>query len=62
MDPNLNPHKPARVAMILWCERYAKQNGGALDFWKSLTDYERRTCRELVEQIEAAPNEFTRLG
>lgn len=48
--------------MILWCERYAKQNGGALDFWKSLTDYERRTCRELVEQIEAAPNEFTRLG
>ncbi len=55
---NLNPHKAARVAMILWNERYAfKQRGGSMDFWDSLTDGERETCRGLVREIEAAPKE-----
>lgn len=55
---NLRPHKAARVAMILYNERYAfKQKGGSMDFWDSLTSGEQQTCRELVAQIEVAPDE-----
>ena len=58
MDRNLNPHKAARVAMILWNKEYAAQKGGSLDFWDKLTEQQRRTCRELAREIELAPDEF----
>jgi hypothetical protein len=55
---NLHPHKAARVAMILYNKRYAyKQRGGSMDFWDSLTEGERQTCRDLVIEILNAPAE-----
>ena len=54
---NLDPHKPARVAMILFNERYAQQCGGSMDFWESLTDSQRDLCRNLVAQIECSREE-----
>lgn len=54
---NLNPHKAARVAMVLWGARYAKQGGGSMDFWDKLSESEKRLCRELVKKIEKAPEE-----
>ena len=54
---DLNPHKPARFAMWLWGERYARQGLGSMGFWDSLTDQERNIARLAVSQIEAAPAE-----
>ena len=54
---NLNPHKPARVAMVLYNERYASQGGGSIDFWNKLTEGEKDTCRKIVSEIESAPSE-----
>jgi hypothetical protein len=51
---NLNPTAPAYVAMALWGRRYSQQNGGSMDFWDKLTEYEQRTCRELAKQIREA--------
>jgi len=48
---NLNPHKPARVAMILWNERYAAQRGGSMDFWDELTASEQEICREILRDF-----------
>lgn len=54
---NLNPHKAARVAMAIYGQQYAKQGGGSMDFWDSLTEGEKRTCREILKQIESSPDE-----
>jgi hypothetical protein len=54
---NLNPHKPAVVAMAMWGNRYAAQNGGSMDFWDKLSSSEQRICREIVERIAQAPEE-----
>lgn len=55
---DLNPHKPARVAMILWNREYASGGKGSMSFWDSLTESEKQTCREIVEQIAKAPDEI----
>ena len=52
---NINPTAPALAAMALWNNRYAAQKGGSMDFWDSLSTYEKRTCTELAEQIRKAP-------
>lgn len=52
---NLSPHAPARVARALWSNRYAAQNGGSMDFWDSLREPQQQLCREIAEQIRAAP-------
>lgn len=54
---NLNPHKPALVAMWLYGARYAAQMGGSMDFWDKLSDTEKRLCRKLVSEINEAPEE-----
>ncbi len=51
---NLNPHKPARIAMLVWGERYSKQGGGSMDFWDRLTPTEQQSCRLWLEEIEQA--------
>jgi hypothetical protein len=51
---NLNPHAAARVAMTLYCDRYANQNGGSMDFWDSLTPGEKKTCADLATEIRKA--------
>ena len=48
---NLNPHKEARAAMWLFSSRYAAQKGGSMDFWDSLSESDKRLCRELVDEI-----------
>jgi len=55
---NLNPHKSAIMAMALYSVRYAAQNGGSMDFWDTLNDSEKETCRVLVLDVEAAMPEF----
>ena len=57
---NLNPHKPARVAMILWNEKYASQGGGSMDFWDRLSESDKKLCRDILQQIEQAPPEKAR--
>lgn len=57
---NINPTAPALAAMALWNNRYAAQKGGSMDFWDSLSDYEKRTCTELAEQIRKAPMQEAR--
>ena len=57
---NLNPHKPARVAMYLYGEAYSRQKGGSMDFWDSLPESSKRLCRQLVAEIEASPAESGR--
>jgi hypothetical protein len=52
---NISPIAPALVAMALWNNRYGAQRGGSMDFWDTLSDYEKRTCTELAEQIRKAP-------
>lgn len=52
---NLNPTAPAYAAMALFGYRYSKQKGGSMDFWDSLSDYDKRTCTELAELIRKAP-------
>ena len=54
---NLNPHKAALVAMTLYCREYAEQSGGSMDFWDSLTESQKRTCREALKRIERAKPE-----
>lgn len=54
---NLNPHKPAVMAMCLFNKHYADQNGRSMDFWDSLSERERNICRELVQRIAEAPSE-----
>ena len=54
---NLNPHKSARMAIYIYGARYAKQLGGSMDFWDSLSEYEKKMCRLLVEDIEKSPEE-----
>ncbi len=54
---NLNPHKPARLAMTMWGEEYAAQRGGSMEFWDNLSDSRKRLCREIVGRILKAPDE-----
>jgi hypothetical protein len=55
---NLNPHKPACLAMFKWSAAYAAQGGGSMDFWEKLSESEKELCREVVKKIEAAPEEY----
>jgi hypothetical protein len=57
---NLNPHKPAVMAMCIFSGRYAAQSGGSMDFWGSLSSGEQKTCRDLVARLEQAPVEVPR--
>jgi len=54
---NLNPHKPAMLAMRIYCNAYARQNGGSMDFWDSLAESTKQRCRDLVKEMDQAPPE-----
>jgi hypothetical protein len=54
---NLNPHKAARVAMILWGSQYAAGGRGSMDFWDQLSESDQKLCRGLVAEILEAPSE-----
>lgn len=56
---NLNPHREARLAMIVWGHDYAhKQRGGSMDFYEDyLTESQRKLCREWCDLLESTPRE-----
>jgi hypothetical protein len=54
---NLNPHKPALIAMCFYGKQYAAQRGGSMDFWDRLPEGQKRLCRDLVKRLEGAPGE-----
>lgn len=55
---DLNPHKAARVAMILWNREYAYSGKGSMSFWDSLKESQKLICRDEVGKILEAPDEF----
>lgn len=54
---NLNPHKPAVVAMFMYSREYAAQGGGSMDFWDRLDESRKDLCRDLLERLKSAPDE-----
>lgn len=54
MQRNMNAHAAAHVAMCLYNERYAAQGGGAMDFWDSLSQGEKKTCAHAAQRIRDA--------
>ena len=50
-DRNINPHAEALMAMIVYGNRYARQTGGSMDFWDTLTRWEKESCRIWVNNI-----------
>lgn len=51
---NINPTPEAVVAMSLYCDGYAAQRGGSMDFWEALPESKQRRCIELLEDIRRA--------
>lgn len=51
---NLHPHGEARIAMIIWGDRYAAQTGGSMDFYDSLSNGEKATCRSALDAVLSA--------
>lgn len=54
---NLNPHKPAQVAMWIYSREYVAQHGGSMDFWDNLDEARKRHCRQMVSAIAASREE-----
>lgn len=54
-DQNLNPHREARLAMIVWGNEYALQGGGVMDFWETLSEPRKKVCREWCDLMEVTP-------
>jgi transcriptional regulator of met regulon len=54
---NLNPHRSARMAMILYDHEYAAQSGGSMDFWDSLSKDKKRYVRDMVKRLMECPEE-----
>lgn len=51
---NLNPTPEAVIAMEIFCDGYANQRGGSMDFWDSLYDSQKDRCRLALAKIRAA--------
>lgn len=56
-ERDMNPHKPARFAMLFWGARYAELGLGSMGFWDALTSGERELCRRAIAQIDEARDE-----
>jgi len=48
---NLKPTLPAKVAMIVWGNEYAAQNGGSMDFWDQLSDDKKKICLMVLDEL-----------
>ena len=53
---NMHPTPPARVAMLVWSDKYAKQNGGSMEFYDSLPTEQKKLCRKIVKEVLAPVN------
>lgn len=56
---NINPHREARLAMLVWGADYANQRGGSMDFYDRLSDSKKRNLREWCDALDAAPRAST---
>lgn len=54
---NLNAHKAARIATIIWNDQYMAQNGGVMDFLDSLSFSKKAIARTMVLEIQNARQE-----
>ena len=54
---DLNPHQEAVVAMVLYSERYSKQNRGCMGFYAQLNASQKRHVQEIAERIRKCPPE-----
>jgi hypothetical protein len=49
---NINPHREARLAMLVWHNEYAAQRGGSMDFYDSLTDSQKSLLKKWCDELE----------
>lgn len=56
---NLNPHKEAALAMVIWGKEYSEQGGGSMDFWDQLPGYRQRICRDTIDRISGIKHRAT---
>jgi len=54
---DLNAHREARLARLLYNNEYAAQRGGQHTFWKGLSKGEKQTVRECLDELEKWPRE-----
>lgn len=52
---NLNPHREARLAMLVFGQEYAAQSGGSMDFYDSLADGTKVILKKWCDELGAAP-------
>jgi hypothetical protein len=54
---NLHPTPAAIVAMAIFGEEYAAQNGGSMDFWDTLHPAKKRRCEDTARRVIEANRE-----
>lgn len=54
MDRAPNKHEVA--AMWLYGKEYSRQSLGIIEFYRTLTDWQRTHCEQLVRDVIEAPN------
>lgn len=59
---DLNPHKPAKLAMYLWPRHYADSGLGSMGYWDSLDEQQRDYCRRCVADVATARDEPPNAG
>ncbi|MDK4703852.1 hypothetical protein PH562_16495 [Rhizobium sp. CNPSo 4062] len=56
-DRNLKPHAEAALAMAIWSDEYAAQNGGSMDFWDGLSPRRKYLCASIIDRVFYAAQE-----
>ena len=51
MNRNLKPHKEAIAMMYIFGPEYSSQKKGCMDYFGSLSEYQKNICRGCVNQI-----------
>ncbi len=54
-EHNFNPHKEAVIAMWIFGEEYADLGLGSMDYYNGLSDYNKKLCSRMLEDVEEAP-------
>jgi len=54
---DLDPHKPARMAMWIWGADYAARGLGSMGYWDQLREFEKDMCRRAIKEIMESPDE-----
>jgi hypothetical protein len=56
---NLNPHKEAYLATLVWGEEQAaaEQEGGCMDFYDTLSEPRKKLLAGWIDQLEGLPRQ-----